>query len=166
MHRYCLDTSGITNPLATIPEDIFLSCWSGVIEMIEAGLFCCNAEVFSEYEHINGNVGECLKSFKTEMVYEIGDDTWDWAAYVDHVARMHDEYRDFISEYNGNRKATIGTTDLSLVALAKTLGLPVVSMEALGPPAATKMRIPALCEAEDVTHLTFQELLRKEGKQF
>jgi hypothetical protein len=30
-----------------------------------------------------------------------------------------------ISEYNGNRKNTIGLNDLTIIALAKTLGLPV-----------------------------------------
>ena len=87
------------------------------------------------------------------MIYEIGHPHWNWRGYVDHFNRMKVSYKAFISEYNGNRKNTVDTDDVSIVALAKTLGLPVVSMEAFdrGEVSAKKMRIPRLCECENVT---------------
>jgi len=167
MPKYCLDTSAITNPLATIPQDLFPACWKGFEEMIMDGLFCCNAEIFLECTYIEGPIGDCLKSQKADLVFEIGQGQWDWLTYVGHINRMQSSYHDFISEYHGNRQNTIGLNDLSIVALAKTLSLPVVSMEAPArQPSTTKMRIPALCDAEGVDHLNFQELLRKEGKSF
>ena len=70
-----------------------------------------------------------------------------------------------ISEYNGNRKGTVGLNDISIVALAMTLRLPLVSMEKpnVYQPSAKKMRIPDVCKVEGVNHLTFNEFLRAEG---
>ncbi|MBC6442579.1 MAG: hypothetical protein GDA53_05535 [Rhodobacteraceae bacterium] len=74
-------------------------------------------------------------------------------------------FRDFISEYNGNRKDTIGLNDMSIVALADTLQLPLVSMEKPNPgvPSKTKLRIPDLCISVGVLHIDFNRLCRKEG---
>lgn len=165
MPKYCLDTSGISNPLVQMPEDIFGGLWGKFIKLIEGGCFCCTAEIADEYDHIVGNVGKCLAAQKAAMVYEIGQNHWDWPTYVGHVNHITSTYRQFISEYNSNRKNTVGLSDVSIVALAKTLNLPVVSMEGLdgGQTSGTKMRIPRLCKEEGVTHLTFNDLLRTEG---
>jgi hypothetical protein len=165
MHKYCLDTSGISNPLAQMPEDIFAGLWGKIAKLVENGFFCCTTEIADEYQHIEGNMGRRLSAHKASMVYEIGQDNWDWAAYVGHVNHIISTYRQFISEYNSNRKNTVGLSDVSIVALAKTLNLPVVSMEGLdgGQTSATKMRIPRLCKQEGVKHLTFNDLLRAEG---
>jgi hypothetical protein len=165
MHKYCLDTSGVSNPLAMMPEDIYSSLWGKVIDLICSGVFCCNAEIAEQYTHIEGPVGECLNDNISDMLYEIEQDHWDWRLYIAHVTRMSHQYRQYISDYNNNRKNTVDLDDVSIVALAKTLGLPVVSMEGLdrGQLSATKMRIPRLCECEGVKHHTFNELLRLEG---
>lgn len=79
---------------------------------------------------------------------------------------MRFAYADVISENNGNRKNTIGTNDLSIIALAKTLGLPVVSSEKklhAEQDSKKRQKIPDICEREGVPHLTFNDLLRKEG---
>ena len=56
-----------------------------------------------------------------------------------------------ISEYNGNRKGTVGLNDVSIVALAKTLKLPLISMESNSfQSSITKVRIPGLCSLEGV----------------
>jgi hypothetical protein len=44
---------------------------------------------------------------------------------------MQDDYRRYISEFNNNRKDTVGLNDISIIALGRTLNLPVVSMETL-----------------------------------
>lgn len=165
MPKYCLDTSGISNPWLGFPDDIFQPLWERIIWLIEIGTFCCNTEIFEEYEHIEGRVGDCLKANKAVLVYEINQNSWDWQSYLNHFERMRLSYTQYISEYNGNRKNTIGINDLSIVALAKTLKLPVVSMEGSdkGQISETKMRIPRLCDIEGVKHLTFIDLLRAEG---
>lgn len=164
-HRYCLDTSGISNPLVTMPHDCFGSLWQKVVDLISNGVFCCNAEIAEQYSHIEGPVGDCLMQHTPLMLFEVGVETWDWQGYIANVNRMTASYHDYISDYHSNRRNTIDLDDLSIVALAKTLDLPVVSMEGFdgGQTSPTKMRIPRLCICEGVPHRTFIELLRQEG---
>ena len=163
--RYCLDTSGLSNPLETTPEDIHETLWSRVRELIEEGAFAWNAEIADELGHLEGETGECIAGCLTATLHEIGDEQWDWPSYVANVNRMKSDYQAFISDYNGGRKGTIGLNDLSIVALALTLRVPVVSMEARnsGEASAKRLRIPDLCDREGVKHLTFNEFLREEG---
>ena len=54
--------------------------------------------------------------------------------------------------------------DISIIALAKVLALPVVSMETLiRQPEAKWRRIPNVCLAENVEHLSFNDFLRREN---
>jgi hypothetical protein len=163
-HRYCLDTSAISNPLVGMPEDCLGGLWNKIIDLISSCVFCCNAEIAEQYTHITGSVGDCLVSHTPKMLYEVGAGNWDWNGYIAHVNRMTKQYHAFISDYHSNRQNTIDLKDLSLVALAKTLALPIVSMEGFdgGQISPKKMRIPRLCINEDVLHYTFIELLRKE----
>jgi hypothetical protein len=164
-HRYCLDTSAISNPLMGMPEDCFGSLWQKIETLISSNVFCCNAEIAEQYTHIVGSVGKCLVYHTPKMLYEIGIGGWAWSEYILYVNIMSKKYHAFISDYHNNRQNTIDLKDLSLVALAKTLALPVVSMEGFdgGQISATKMRIPRLCINENVIHYTFIGLLRKEG---
>jgi hypothetical protein len=79
---------------------------------------------------------------------------------------MKIEYESVISEYNGNRKNTIGLKDLTIIALAKTLGLPVVSSEKKTnseQDSKKRQKIPDICSKEGVIHMSFNDLLRAEG---
>lgn len=160
-----MDTSGLSNPLESLPEDIFGQLWARVREIIEAGHVCCNAEIMEEMNSIEGTLGECLAACAGTMCHEVGNGDWDWPTYVEHFDRMKIEYEAFISEYNGNRKGTVGVNDVSIVALAKTLDLPLVNMEKpnLYQPSQKKMRIPDVCKLEGVTSLDFNDFLRAEG---
>lgn len=96
---------------------------------------------------------------------EIEED-WDWTTYLNHYEEMKVRHQAVISEYNGNRKGTIGLNDLTIVALAKTLGLPVVSSEkktSVDQDSAKRQKIPDICAKENVEHLSFNDLLRAEG---
>jgi len=167
MKKYCFDTSGISNPLETMPEDIHESMWSEFkTKCLEAGIVAVTAEIYSEMEHISGTVGDCIKEHKTEMLLEIGGADWDWNSYIDHTNRMQDEYKAYISELTGGSPKTVCLNDISIIALAKTLGLPLVSMEAMVPPEGTKRRIPNICQTENITHLRFSEFLRAEKLKF
>ena len=165
MHKYCLDTSGISNPVLEMPDEIFVTLWDQVTDKIGNNVFCWNKEIFDELSLIPGRVGNSIKGCNKTCCYEVGIGSWPWGNYIDLANVWRNTYRQFISEYHGNRKNTISSNDLSIVALAKTLDLPVLSMEKrnVGIPSLTKLRIPDLCDRESVRHLTFIEFLHGEG---
>lgn len=65
MHRYCLDTSGLSNPLEVMPDDIYVSLWTEVIRVVETGILCWNEEIDGELKSIPGRIGDCLKGCKS-----------------------------------------------------------------------------------------------------
>lgn len=150
-----------------MPEDIHQTMWGGFCERVEAGIIAVTTEVYEEMCRIPGDVGEHLAGNESAMVLEVGDD-WDWKPYVEHIQRMQVDHEDFISEFTGGSAKTICLNDLTIIALAKTLGLPVVSMETFikEDPGTKKRRIPNICNAEGVEHLTFNDFLRREGLKF
>jgi hypothetical protein len=166
MKRYCFDTSGISNPLEAMPEDIHQSMWGGFkTKCLESAIIAVTQEIYAEMEHIPGTVGQCIRDNKANLIMEVGED-WDWGTYIDHCNKMEDEHHDFISEFIGGTKKTFGLTDISIIALAKTLNLPVVSMESPVTSESKKLHIPDVCKLQSVEHLTFSEFLRKEQLKF
>ncbi|MFZ3352801.1 MAG: DUF4411 family protein [Xanthobacteraceae bacterium] len=166
MKKYAFDTSGISNPLETMPEDIHESMWRGFkAKCLESGIIAVTQEIYDEMVHIPGSVGQCIKDQKDNMLMDVGGD-WDWGAYITHTNKMEDNHHDYISEYCGGSKKTVGLNDISIIALAKALGLPVVSMEEQVTSGAKKRHIPDVCKLEGVEHLTISQLLRKEGLKF
>lgn len=165
MPRYCLDTSWISTPLLEMPPDVHVSLWSRIRGLIEGGAFCWNTEIWDELDgSIQGDIGECLKACNGDACFEVGADHWDWKAYLEHIERVRVDYQGFISEYNGNRKNTVGFHDCSIVCLAKTLALPVASMEKRGTqPSVKKLRIPDLCDRMGIEHFDLTDLMRAEG---
>lgn len=164
MPKYCLDMSGLSNPAQHMPQDIHASLWKQVEALIVVGTFATTAEVYEELTHIPPPVGECIRANEAALVYEVGSDGWNWKSYLSHTTRMQTEYEAFISERNRNREHTINLNDLSVIALAKTLVLPVISMEARkGTQAEKRKAIPDICDVEKVQHMTFSDLLRAEG---
>lgn len=163
--KYCLDTSGISNPIIDLPSDIHTTLWPKVVAAIEGGIFCWNVEIATEMTSIPGFVGESLKNCNGSCCLEVGKGEWPWSEYIKTNTLWQAQFKAFISEYNGNRKDTVGLNDLSIVALAKTLCIPVVSMERrnMGQLSEKKLRIPDLCDKVEVKHLSFNELCRAEG---
>jgi hypothetical protein len=163
MKKYCFDTSGISNPLETMPQDIHESMWGWFVEFIAGGNVAVTTEIYDEMVHIQGAVGDCIKKHKADMILEISKGEWDWPAYIQHVTVLQTKHSEFISEYTGGSPRTICLNDISIIALGKTLGLPVVSMERrITEPQAKKRRIPDVCVMENVSHLTFNQFLRAE----
>ncbi|MGO7226717.1 DUF4411 family protein [Rhizobium leguminosarum bv. viciae] len=168
MIKYCFDTSGISNPIETMPEDIHISLWDAFCGQLHGASVAVTKEVHDEMCHIPGTVGSVILACKAAMIFEVGDDAWDWPTYVNHAVRMQGAYKVHISEFIGGSKKTIGLNDLSIIALAKTLGKPVVSMEDFVPENAgsIKRRIPNICKAEGVPHFSFNTFLRNEKMSF
>jgi hypothetical protein len=166
MKRYCIDMSGLSNPASedAMPQDIHVSLWARVHALIEGGELAATEEVYEELTHIIGPLGECIKANKKSLMMEVDDESWDGPAYIEHATRMQDDHQKFIREFNGGSKGTVGLNDISIIALAKTLKLPVVSMEKRKAHQSAKKRaIPDICDAEEVTHMTFNDLLRTEA---
>lgn len=116
--------------------------------------------------HIVGTVGECIKESESELLLEVGEGDWDHATYTAEAARMQVDYAAFIAENTG-RAGTVGLNDISIIALAKTLNLPVVSMEsAVNNDASQKRRIPDICKLEGIKHMYFSDYCRAEGLKF
>jgi hypothetical protein len=169
MVKYCFDTSGISNPLETMPDDIHKSLWSTFCgSHLQGETIAVTKEIHDEMCHIPGTVGSLILACKSAMIFEVGDEKWNWSAYIGHVSRMQDVYKAHISDFIGGSKKTIGLIDISIIALAKTLGIPVVSMEDFVPENAgsIKRRIPNVCKMEGVSHLTFNQFLRGEKMTF
>jgi len=165
MPRYCLDTSWISNPLLEMPPDVHVTLWGRIRDLIEGGVFCWNTEIWEELDgSIQGDIGEFLKACNDGSCYEIGADHWNWRGYLENFEKVRVEYQGFISEYNGNRKNTVGLNDCSIVCLAKTLDLPVASMEKRSTqPSVRKLRIPDLCDRIGIEHFDLTGLMRAEG---
>lgn len=164
MKRYCFDTSGLSNPVQQLPEDIYRSIWLRVTALIEAEHIAVTTEIYDEMVHIPGPVGACIVDNRRGMVMEVTAAGWDWQAYARHISDLQVRYEAFTSERQGDRKRTVGLNDMSIIALAKTLGLPVVSMETpLGISSEKRRKIPDICHEEQVEHIDFNEFLRREG---
>lgn len=166
MKKFCFDTSGLSNPHEKMPEDIHESMWAMVCGMIAAGDFAVNAEIYNEMQSIPGNLGNCIDSNKASMILEVGDDAWNYAAYVGQNSAMLESHHDFIREYCGGGAKTVCVNDISIIALAKSLGLPLVSMENSAGDSPSKRQIPDVCNMEHVEHLTFNDFLRRSGRKF
>jgi uncharacterized protein DUF4411 len=166
MKKYCLDTSGLSNPLEFMPEDIHPAMWAKVAALVTGGTFATTVEIYEELKHLPGPIGECIKDNDAVLQMEIEEPDWDWHTYLSHYEEMKARHAAVISEYNGNRKGTIGLNDLTIIALAKTLGLPVISSEKktnIGQESDKRQKIPDICIKEGVVHLDFNDLLRAEG---
>jgi hypothetical protein len=165
MKKYCLDTSGLSNPLEFMPEDIHPTIWAKMAGLVTSGTFAVTVEIYEELKHLPGPIGECIKANGPALQMEIEED-WDWKTYLAHYEELKIKYAEVISEYNSNRKGTIGLKDLTIIALAKTLGLPIVSGEKetrVEQDSAKRQKIPDICKKEGVLHLDFNDLLRAEG---
>jgi Domain of unknown function (DUF4411) len=166
MKAYCLDTSGFSTPLENMPEDIHAALWTRVAKVVTDGKFAVTTEIYEELVRLPDGIGACIKQNKALLRREVEEKSWDWQTYLDHVERMKEAYEAVISEYNGNRKHTVGLNDISIIALAKTLRLPVISSEkkrAAKQSSAKRQKIPDVCDAEGVAHMSFSDFLRAEG---
>jgi hypothetical protein len=150
-----------------MPSDIHASLWVQVLEFFDAGNVAITTEIYDEMILLPDGVGDQIKVAKDSLILEVGETTWNWREYIKNSNRMQDDYHDYISEFTGGSSKTICLNDLSIVALAKTLGLPLVNMEAfVQEQSPNKRRIPNICSYEGITSLNFNEFLRNEGFKF
>jgi len=150
-----------------MPPDIHETLWRVLANLVDAGTFCWNKEIWNEIDgSIYGDIAQNLKAAnKAGCLYDLDDPSWDVRSYIDNQNDLCARYSGYIAEYNG-KDNTVGLNDVSIIALAKTLNKPVASMERenTNPGSSLiRMRIPELCSREKIPHLNFVQLLRKEG---
>ena len=75
-HRYCFDTSGLSNPRETLPEDIYTSVWNFVRDTIASGSIAVTREVLDEMRHIGDALGDFIGENEKIMLLEIGGEGW------------------------------------------------------------------------------------------
>jgi len=165
MPKYCFDTSGLSNPYEEMPEDIHRRLWIFVKSVIKKGDIAVTKEVFDEMVMIDTGLGNFIKQQKDEILYEVNQGNWDWKKYISNSSAMVGKHKSHISEYIGGSPKTVCLNDISIISLAATLSLPVVSMEirVLDLSQTIKRKIPNICDEEDIVHHTFNEFLRLEG---
>jgi hypothetical protein len=91
---------------------------------------------------------------------------WNWRDYLKRATKMQLDHKPYIREFCDGSPKTVCLNDISIIALAKTLRLPVLSMEKPVDKSSKKRHIPDICVAEGVTHISFNDFCRKEGFQF
>lgn len=167
MTKYCFDTSGLSTPHEQTPPDIHVSMWEDIRQFIANGHVAVTQEIFDEMIHIDGGLGDFIKGSKDLILFEVSAGTWDWVTYLSHMTRMQDDYSQFISEFNRGVRGTVCLNDLSIIALSKTLSVPLLNMEVKVPEDSPKRRrIPNICESEGVVSIDIREFLRAEGYTF
>lgn len=116
--------------------------------------------------HITGQVGQCIRDCKAQLLLEVNDPAWDGPSYIAHFKRMQKAHETWIWEYaRKNPTRTVGLVDLTSIALAKTLGVPLVSMESSAGDSPKHKRIPDICALEKVLCHDFNAFLRIAGAQ-
>lgn len=164
MKRYCIDTSAFSNPLMAMPQDIHVKFWQSIMAKIEMGKLAVTFEIYDELTHLEGEMNDCILGNKDVLLLEVGQAGWNWQDYLNNSTALNLKYKDFISENLNNIKGTVGIVDMSIIALAQTLDLPLVSMEKETNLQSDKRRhIPDICKLEGIKHIDFNDFLRLEG---
>lgn len=149
-----------------MPEDVpyYRPIWECVIAAIEAGKIGVTPEIYNELCHITGEIGECIRSSKDKLLMEVDDPSWDGRGYIAQFNRMSKDHKEWIAEYAMKSPAkTICLPDLTAVALAKCLKLPLISSESSAGDSAKHKRIPDICALENVVPYSFNQFLKIEG---
>lgn len=165
MPKYCVDTSGFSKALQDMPMDVFENLWAFVIEKIEAGDIAMTQEIFDEMTLIDNGFGETISENKDVVLYEVNQEGWDWQGYLEINGQILTDQHDHISEYIGGSPKTVCVNDVSGISLAKSLEIPIISGESvtLNLTQTMKRKIPDICAAEGVQHMTFNDFLKAEG---
>ena len=167
MPKYCIDTSGLMNPFVSIPDDVHASLWVAVKKMLDSGDGAVTKEIFDEMVSFNNDIGKHVGNCKDAVLFEVGVGQWDWPSYIAHNVRMQTAHAQWIAEYINNPNS-ICLNDLTIIALAKTLNVPVLSMEYRAPdtPECKRRKIPNICDKEGIKHLDFTAFCRGEKYKF
>ena len=164
MKKYCFDNSAFSTPLQLTPPDVFSRLWQNVREFISSNQIAVTTEVLDEMLLLPGELGEFIGEQKEKLLLEIGEGEWPYLEYLENVKEMQIEFKDNIARSN-QKKGDIGITDISIIALAKTLSLPLISSEkpVNVTSSSLKLKIPNVCAKVGVIHMDFNDFLREQN---
>ncbi len=151
-----------------MPPDIHKSMWASIVGLIKGGIIAVTPEIYSELLRFDFPMASnFIADHEKELLLDFETSSWEWSSYVSHLASMLEKYHDYLSENQRFSRKTVCENDLTTIALAKSMNLPLVSMESkIDPKAILKLHIPDVCEREHVEHLWLNDFLRKEKLSF
>ena len=151
---YCVDTSAWLDGWARdYPPDVFPSLWKKLAQCVANGSVRCSEEVYVELEKKEDGLHDWLKARK-EVLVPINEDI---QRIVSELLTAHPR----LVDTHRNRSQA----DPFVIATAEHLGAVVVTGEI----ARGKLdipKIPDVCIARGIRHITFLEMLRELGWTF
>ena len=72
MKRFCLGTSGVSNPLNAMPFDLYEGIWVQVFAAVEAGAFAVTPEIYGELIRLKDEVGDCFRENPQQLILDVG----------------------------------------------------------------------------------------------
>jgi hypothetical protein len=144
---YSIDTSALMDAwVRYYPPDVFPCLWDRIDASINDGLFVATVEVHRELQLYTGELSLWVGERK-QMFIPIDNDVQE---AVNDIMTTHP---DLVDENTGKSGA-----DPFVIALARVRGLTVVSAERSKP---SKPKIPDVCAAKGVRHITLLEMFRE-----
>ena len=165
MKKFVLDTSGLSKPIQDMPPHRHKRLWNCIKQSIGNGVFATTEEVFEEEMLLlPDGIGAYMADNRSSIVLDFGDPYVNWNDYVITANEMQILYRESTQRTLQGRTDTVGIKDISVVALAKVLNLPLVSEAALihDTSQTYKRKIPNVCAEYSVKHLSFNEFIDAE----
>jgi hypothetical protein len=149
---YSIDTSALMDAwVRYYPPDVFPCLWERFDAGIVEGLFVATEEVYRELQLYKGELSQWVGERK-QMFIPIDNEV---QAAVQDIMTTHPK---LVDENTGQSGA-----DPFVIGLARVKGLTVVSAERSKP---SKPKIPDVCLAKGVRHITLVELFREQQWRF
>jgi uncharacterized protein DUF4411 len=149
---YSIDTSALMDAwVRYYPPDVFPRLWEQLAASINDGLIVATEEVYRELQQYKGELSMWVGE-RRQMFISIDEQV---QAVVQDIMTTHPN---LVDENTGKSGA-----DPFVIALARVRGLAVVSAERSKP---SKPKIPDVCTAKGVRHITLVELFREQKWRF
>lgn len=154
--RYCIDTSGFIKGWRYYPPGNFPAVWRDVESLIVGGSLIAPEEVYEELKRG-------------------GDDLYDWTCkrnglFIPHDADIQNTVSAILADPEhakllySQSDATLVVADPFVIASAKVHACTVISGEDLQlSPSPRKTKIPNVCAAMGIEHVSFLEFIQEQG---
>ncbi len=150
---YCIDTSSFLDAWRrSYHPDAFPSFWLKIDEAFDCGRLFSSEEVYKELGKKDDDLFNWAKSRK-DMFLETEQEIWDVGTEI------VGQFPKLLHNVKGRLNA-----DAFVIAVAKLKGYTVVTEEDYG--TATKPKIPLICDAIGVNHMSLLELVLTEKWRF
>lgn len=151
---YCFDTSAFIDLKNYYASDIFVKLWKNIEEVVLKGLIISPDQVFDELERGQDELFNWVKRNKSH-IFNQGLDI-----------NIQNNLRLILATYSSTIDINNPKTeaDTFVVAIGMKNKCTVVSQERKNPQG--KLRIPDLCDAFKIKHISLQDYIREQGWKF